>query len=593
VLVCAGQDKAAELLARLLPAGNFEIMAAQDAAAVSTILRQGDVDLVLLDPAAPGPDLAEVLRKARAVARPAPVLLLADDPAARAQAALLRAVLDSTAEAIVVVAEGGDLVYCNSAAERLLGARPGGLAAQEWLRGQDLRLPDRVTPCPAEERPLARALRGEVVEAAEVFLAGASPGGVWLSSDARPLRDPAGAVRGAVVTYRDITEQKRLQEQCLQAQKMEAVGQLAGGVAHDFNNLLTIMNGYSEVLHNTLRSDDPARVLLAEIRKAGERGAALTRQLLAVSRKQVLESRPLDLNALVGDAARMLGRIISETITLETCLEPHLGQVLADPGQIDQVLLNLAVNARDAMPEGGKLTIATANAMRDAAAVRTQPAARPGPYVVLAVTDSGCGMSADVQAHLFEPFFTTKGPGKGTGLGLATVFGIVTQSGGHIEVASAPGQGTTFQIYLPRCPEPGPAPTQPTAPPPCTSRGTETILLVEDDEGVRTLSRQVLAHQGYTVLDAGHGQEALQVCAAHAQPIHLLVADVVMPQLGGRELARRLRTLHPQLRVLYLSGYPDDAAALEGWVQAEEASLLHKPFTPSALLSKVREILEH
>jgi two-component system, cell cycle sensor histidine kinase and response regulator CckA len=392
-----------------------------------------------------------------------------------------------------------------------------------------------------------------------------------------PLRDAAGSVVGVLGVYQDITDRKRLEEQLRQAQKMEAVGQLAGGIAHDFNNLLTVINGFSQVTLDLLGRDDPARAMVDEIHSAGTRAASLTRQLLAFSRRQVLEPRVVDLNAVVGETERLLRRLIGEDVLLVTDLAPDLGRVRVDAGQMEQVLMNLAVNARDAMPRGGTLTIAT----RD----ETGP---DGDVVHLLVTDTGCGMDPQTRARLFEPFFTTKEPGKGTGLGLAVVHGVVTQSGGRIEVESEPGKGTTFRIELPRAagPEPGEGSVGPVDLP----RGTETLLLVEDEAAVRALDRRVLASCGYTVLEAKDGRDAVRVADGHPGKIDLLVSDVVMPHLGGRQLAERLAAGRSGLKVLFVSGYTDDAVVRHG--VGSEFAFLPKPFTPAGLARKVREVLD-
>ena len=413
-------------------------------------------------------------------------------------------------------------------------------------------------------------------------------GKVWCEWYNTPLRRADGAVDGMLSMVIDATQRHHLEEQCRQAQKMEAVGRLAGGVAHDFNNLLTIINGYSELLLGSLPADSPARSLLAEIKKAGERSAALTRQLLAFSRRQFLAPRVLDLKVTVGDIEKMLRRVIGEEIELHTDLQPGLGKVRADAGQVDEVIMNLAVNARDAMPRGGRLTILT----RDVELLGQQLPAEvaPGPYVMLAVADTGCGMSPEVRARIFEPFFTTKEVGQGIGLGLATVYGIVKQSGGHIDVASQPGRGTTFRLYLPRAEEPDRQRRSEPGTVPLPG-GKETVLLVEDEDVVRSLSRFVLEGKGYTVLEARNGEEALRVSQGHAGPIHLLVSDVVMPQLGGRPLAERLAHRHPGMKVLYLLGYTDDAVVRHG-VQEDEVNFLQKPYSPTALAAKVREVLD-
>ena len=405
-----------------------------------------------------------------------------------------------------------------------------------------------------------------------------------------PLMSADGVFEGVLCLAEDVTEKRRLEERYRQAQKLEAIGQLAGGVAHDFNNLLTIINGYSDLLLLRMQPDDPCRELVKEIQGAGERSASLTRQLLAFSRKQVLVARPLDLNAIVVDTEKLLRRVIGEDIQLGLSLSPRLGTVAADPSQIDQVLLNLAVNARDAMPKGGKLTIETTNIEFDPAYARTHASVQAGHYALLAVSDTGCGMTPAVRARIFEPFFTTKEAGKGTGLGLAVVHGTVQQMGGRVEVYSEPGIGTTFKIYLPRVDLPPrliKAPSELQVPP----AGSETILLAEDEERVRALSRHVLAGCGYCVLEAADGNEVLRIAEGHLGVIHLLVTDVVMPGKGGREVAARIQDLHPELRVLYLSGYTDDAVVRHG-VLHEEVHFLQKPFSPFTLACKVREVLD-
>jgi CheY-like chemotaxis protein len=370
---------------------------------------------------------------------------------------------------------------------------------------------------------------------------------------------------------------------------MEGIGRLAGGIAHDFNNLLTAILGYAELMESQLE-DEGLKSELREIRLAGERAAALTRQLLAFSRRQVLQPRTLDLNTVVSDVEKMLARLIGEDVTLATRLEPDLGCVKADPGQLEQVMMNLAVNARDAMPEGGTLTFETANAVLDADFVAVHPGALPGAYVVLMVADTGTGMTDEVRSHAFEPFFTTKEKGKGTGLGLATAYGIVKQSGGYITVDSGVGRGTTFRIYLPRV-EGTAVVSERTASSSRLAIGTETILLVEDEAGVRRLSLTVLESQGYVVLEAASGDMALQVARSRTGPIHLVVTDVVMPGMSGRELWDRLRVLRPDSRVLFMSGYTDDAIARHGVLEPGIA-FLQKPFTPFSLAQKVREVLD-
>jgi PAS domain S-box-containing protein len=406
----------------------------------------------------------------------------------------------------------------------------------------------------------------------------------------RTVLDGQETLQGFEIIAEDVTARSRLEDQLRQAQKMEAVGQLAGGIAHDFNNLLTIINGYSQLLLDRMDSADTCRGFADEVKRAGERAAALTRQLLAFSRRQVLAPQILDLNTVVTGVEKMLKRLIGEDIQLLTALDVRLGPVRADPGQIEQVILNLAVNARDAMPKGGKLTLETANVELDSEYVETHPLATSGPHVMLAVSDNGCGMDRHTLSHIFEPFFTTKEPGKGTGLGLATVYGIVKQSGGNIWAYSEPGKGTTFKIYLPRVQEAVTA-AAPAEGRTASPRGSETILVVEDDPAVRPLVRGVLLSRGYSVLEASRGDEALSVSESHRGPIKLLVTDIVMPGMNGRDLAEQLLLRHPETRVLYMSGYTNDAIVHHG-VLAEGAAFLQKPFTPDALARKVREVLD-
>jgi PAS domain S-box-containing protein len=412
----------------------------------------------------------------------------------------------------------------------------------------------------------------------------------WARSELRLIRNATGRPLEAVGSWSNVTDRKLLEEQFRQAQKMEAFGQLAGGVAHDFNNLLTIINGYSALLLQKLPRSDSSRELVTEILRAGERSAGLTRQLLAFSRQQVLAPRILNLNVVVTETEKMLRRLIGEDIQLTTTLDSKLWAVQADLGQIEQVLLNLAVNARDAMPMGGSLTIETHNVELDHVDASLQADAHPGPHVLINVTDNGIGMSREVQARIFEPFFTTKGLGKGTGLGLATVYGIIKQSGGHVAVHSELGVGTTFKAYLPKVEQKSKgskAPSQILA----IKRGTETILLAEDEAALLELCARVLVACGYKVLTAADGDEALRVAAAHEGPIHMLITDVVMPGTAGRTVASILTERRPGLRVLYMSGYTDDAV-IRHEVLREGMNFLQKPFTPVALTYKVREVLE-
>jgi two-component system, cell cycle sensor histidine kinase and response regulator CckA len=463
-----------------------------------------------------------------------------------------------------------------------------GYSREEFLgmRATDLR--------PKEEVPeFTRALQGPVgrtrAEVVGVFRHRKKDGTVIAMEVARsPIH-----LRGRLcwlVSSTDVTEKRRLEEQFLQSQKMESMGRLAGGVAHDFNNLLGVITGYGELLKKGVNGDSRLRRYADEIGKAAERATGLTRQLLAFSRKQVLQPRIFDLNAAVVDTEKMLRRVIGEDLQLVTRLDDGLGQVRVDPGQIDQVLMNLAVNARDAMPRGGRLTIETANVELDAAAARAEPGVPPGRYVRLTVGDTGQGMTPEVRARVFEPFFTTKEPGKGTGLGLATVHGIVTQSDGYIALDTEPGRGTTFRIYLPRVDAPA-EDADASAVEAEVPRGGETLLLVEDETSLREIVRESLESCGYHILSAKDGSEALDICAARGAAIDLMLTDVVMPGMSGRELADRLRVSRPDIAVLYMSGYTDDAVVRHGLL-AEDMALVQKPFRAAALARRVREVLD-
>jgi PAS domain S-box-containing protein len=391
----------------------------------------------------------------------------------------------------------------------------------------------------------------------------------------------------------DVTERRALEQQLRQAQKMEAVGRLAGGIAHDFNNLLMVISGYSEFLLGQLGDEPTLRGHAQEIANAAGRATSLTRQLLAFSRKQMLAPKIVDLNSVVTENVKMLTRLIGEDIDLVMVPGPDIGAVKADPGQIEQVIMNLAVNARDAMPHGGKLTIETANVTLDATYARFHAPVKPGDYVMLAISDTGVGMDADTQAHIFEPFYTTKGL-KGTGLGLSTVYGIVKQSEGYIWLYSEAGKGTSFKIYLPRFSATGEVlATQPAlaAEADQPTPGHETILLVEDEENLRRLAHQYLENQGYTVIDAPDGATAIQISQAHQGPIHLLLTDVIMPGMNGRELANQVSPTRPEMRVLYMSGYTENHIGHNGTLD-QGITLLQKPFTLPALKAKVREMLD-
>jgi len=496
--------------------------------------------------------------------------------------ARLSSVVEQSNEAVVITDLDGNIVYVNPAWERLTG----------FARAEIVGLNPRFLKSGKHDPEFYGTLWTTLVH-----------GGSWsgqlvnqrkdrtlfeAESTVSPVRDASGRLVNYVQLLRDVTHEKQMEEQLRQSQKMEAVGQLAGGVAHDFNNLLTIILGRGELLLTRLEPESPMKQDVDLVLKTAHRAAALTRQLLAFSRKQVLAMTVLDLNAVVGNMEQMLRRLIGEDIELVTTLAPGLGRVKADPGQMEQVLMNLAVNSRDAMPRGGQLTIETADVADPSG--RLPAGARSGPHVMLAITDTGCGMDATTMSRVFEPFFTTKEVDKGTGLGLSTVYGIVKQSGGEVTVGSEPGAGTQFRIYLPRVEETAAA-SRPMSAGPDSLRGHETILLVEDEPEVRDLVRHILDMSGYTVLEAADGSEALRIGASHSAPIHLIVTDVVMRQIGGASLGQQMRGLRPETRILYMSGYTDDAVIRHG-VPGHDTDLLQKPFTAEALIRKVREVLD-
>jgi two-component system cell cycle sensor histidine kinase/response regulator CckA len=412
----------------------------------------------------------------------------------------------------------------------------------------------------------------------------------WIRARYFPVVDKAGKAIRLGGVAEDITPFKQAEAQLRHAQKMDGIGRLAGGIAHDFNNILTAITGYSYFLLTTLAADDPQRADVVEIQNAAERAASLTRQLLAFSRQQVLQPKVVDLNALVQETEKMLRRLIGENMNLAALLAPDAGRITADPGQIAQVLLNLVVNARDAMPQGGKITIETANVELGDDHARKHPDARLGPHVLLAVSDTGCGMDPEILSHLFEPFFTTKEAGKGTGLGLATVYGIVKQSSGSISVESEPGHGSTFKIHFPRVQEAVealPAAAALAGP----TRGCETILLVEDDEAVRKFVHRLLDQIGYTVLQARNPKEAIQIFDGRKEPIHLLLTDIVMPGMRGDELANHLSPLWPHMKVVFISGYTEAGVVRRDLLNSDTA-FIQKPVDPAILTGKVREMLD-
>jgi PAS domain S-box-containing protein len=415
-------------------------------------------------------------------------------------------------------------------------------------------------------------------------------GKVWLSQNARVVRNAKGEALYYEGTVEDITERKGLEEQLRQSQRLDAIGKLAGGVAHDFNNLLGVIIGYCDILRGKLGEDDPLASDVGHVRKAADSAATLTRQLLAFSRKQVFQSRVIDLNKVMRDLSKMLHRVIGDDVELSIKGGKRLAMVKADPGQIEQVIMNLAVNARDAMPYGGKLQVETGNVELDEAFAREHPPICPGSYVLLRVRDTGCGMSADTLSHIFEPFFTTKEAGKGVGLGLSIVYGIVKQSGGHIWVSSEPGKGTTMEIYLPPTADPREQMTQ--VPIPVHVGGTETILLVEDEPDLCEMASMVLTNDGYNVLCAHSGEEAIRIMSAQTKPIHLLLTDVILKGgMSGIDLAERVQGVCPGVKVLYMSGYSSDLVTQSG-VPGGESELLSKPFSVDALRLRVRAVID-
>ena len=503
---------------------------------------------------------------------------------------MFRLITENAEDLITVVDREGKRLYDSPGYTKLGYSR-------EELRGGSV--PEQIHP---DDRPALIAARKETFEKGvgpRVEYRFQRKDGEWriLESTRSPVRNHRGEIEKVVIVSRDITERKqaeellrRRDEQLRQSQKMEAVGRLSGGIAHDFNNLLGVIIGYSESIEYRMAPNDPLRKSAEEIRKAGERAASLTHQLLAFSRQQVLQAQILDLNALVTDMGTMLRRLIGMHIELTTQLPAQLGQVKAEQSQIEQVIVNLVVNARDAMPEGGKLLIETSNLEVNEHLASSFPFLQPGPYVVLAVTDTGVGMDADTRRHIFEPFFTTKGPGKGTGLGLATVYGVVKQSGGGVIVDSEPGKGSTFKIFLPQTQE------SPVAPVPDEtaakgSMGTGTILLVEDEEALLTLTAERLTESGYTVLQARDGEHALELERSFKGSIHLLLTDVMMPKMGGVALARSMSKLRPGIRIAFMTGHAQREASFREALRSGAESI-QKPFSFERLLHLVRQSLD-
>lgn len=478
----------------------------------------------------------------------------------------LEAIIDNSPLAIYASDLNGNVRSWNRAAEAVFG-----WTEQEAV-GQ---------PVPVSTEPL------EIVSGAEARCHRKDGTSVELSVWRAPLRDTSGVVKGCITMAADVTDRKSLERQLQQAQRMQAVGRLAGGVAHDFNNLLTVITGYAYMLLEDLGAGHAGRSNAEEILHAVNRASSLTTQLLAFSRRQVAQPKTIDINELVLNMDKMLRRLIGEDIELVTALSPDAGRVEADPAQIEQVIMNLVVNSRDAMPEGGRITIETASTALDQEYTRHHLTAGPGPYVMLSVLDSGHGMDEETRAHIFEPFFTTKEQGKGTGLGLALVYGAVKQSGGDIAVSSAVGQGTSIRVYLPRS-SGAAAPDVRERPDTDRGEGTETVLLVEDEDEVRRLVTELIEQRGYTVLAAANAHEAIDICNSYHGPIELLLTDIIMPGMNGTELAEKVAWIRPDMKVLLMSGYTEDE--IPGGLP--RTAFLRKPFTPAVLTRTIREVIE-
>jgi PAS domain S-box-containing protein len=625
VLLVEDSESDAELLAHELKRAGFKTAYArvQSAAELQAALERGPWDIIVGDNSMPGFSGREALALVRARGLDIPFIFVSgtmgEDLAVQAleagagdalakgdlrrlipvirrelrDAKTRRAHRESEESYRALVEQAPVGIYRSTPAGRFLTANPALARMLGYEKPEDLLDLDLARDVYADAEERRRLMEQDtytdrVYDELEVTWKRKDGARIRVQLSVRASRDADGQVEFYEAFARDITNQRQLETQLAQAQKMEAVGKLAGGVAHDFNNLLTVILSYSELLLEDLPAASGARDDVQQIRKAADGASALTRQLLAFSRQQVLQPRIVDLNATVSSLEKLLARVLRENIQLRSTLAADLGTVRVDPDQLEQVIMNLVVNARDAMPDGGQLTIETSNVELDRAYLEAHPMAAAGRYVMLAVTDTNTGMDADTQARIFEPFFTTKEAGKGTGLGLATVQGIVQQSGGFIWVYSEPRHGTCFKVYLPRTDA---AVTTATESADEELGGHETVLVAEDVTAVRHVTRKMLERYGYRVLEAADGATAMRLVESFAEPIDLLLTDVVMPDINGWDLAERLRKQRPALRVLFMSGYTDDAVVRHGILQDGNA-YLQKPFTPVSLARKVRTVLD-
>ena len=502
------------------------------------------------------------------------------EAALRRSEANFRSVIENSPYGALRILLDGRVLLANPAVVRMLGYS----SETELL---SLNMNTDIYRNPADrERVIEQSRNTEYLKDVEMEWKHRTGSPIMVRFSSHVVKNQAGEISHFDLMVQDITRQRNLEDQLRQAQKMEAIGRLAGGVAHDFNNLLGVIIGYSELALDRIEPASAVRGQVEQIRRAGERASALTRQLLAFSRQQVLDTKTLNLNAIISDMAQMLLRLIGEDVELQTKLDPQLHSVRGDQGQIEQVIMNLAVNARDAMPQGGKLIIETCNVKIEADELQRRTPMVPGDYILITISDTGMGMDADTQAHIFEPFFTTKARGKGTGLGLATVYGVVKQSGGYIWVYSEPGLGATFKLYLPRVLDEAQASRQPDT---LTSlRRSATVLVVEDEVSLRKFTCTLLQESGYTVLEAGDGEEALVLAGEYKQSIHLLLTDMIMPGMNGPAVAEKLASLHPEAMVLFMSGYTGFVS--RGLIDPH-AVLVAKPFTREELLRKIQQVL--